>query len=1252
MRIEPRNGLMALAMGLVLASSALAQQAPKYDALLWKITGPGLAKPSYLYGTMHVSNKVAFHLSEEFFAALDGSDVVALEMDPASWLGELATSEWFAAFAGMREGGLSENDLYRKAFELEFPDRKAYTTALAQDPEVVNDLLYRMTSRNANHEEDTYLDLFIYQCGSRSGKQVVGLEGMEHAIQQLMRAVMPDDNEPDPARQKRRKEARALGITPLEAIEDSYRLQDLDRMDSLFDLTSDDDRMRRFVIDERNDVFLEAMLPLMGQRSVFTGVGAMHLPGEKGLIEMLRRKGYVVEPVRGTPTSKSRASQRKHEVAYRPVQWRTQWAADSAFSIELPAPLYPMPFKSGSNEMQIAADMTNGSHFLVQRMPTFAALRGLSAAEVLQQVDSGLYEGVPGRIEQIKPFTTNTGWPGIDVRSTDRSGRLVHHKVVVSPFEVFIFERTMRDVSQAEKDGERAFASIRFNAPPTAASSTWSPSYGGCSMELPSLRQSSEAEPRMGWLTNASVEQIHMVQAVDADGKGYMSMSALFPDVTTLEQDTFELAVLAEQSGKKLGLTSISKRPFVGDARSIRATGVNAEGDTVHYMIALDGDRYDLLCTRAGADKASRFFDSYRRTSYAAVEPLITFRDTLMHFSVRTSSTHDQLMDRVAGFANYFQELLQSASKKENVSHQHEERKLLYRSTSTPEAVYVVFERFHHFITMDDEDGFWEERVKELSESGLLQVKDRRMTGEKEARRVELYLADSACSRTVRVVMQQCPGALYTLRTVADERGVPTAWADSFLVSFRTDTVFSEGIFRKKGAELLSWLNGADSTHAAQARSSFYQGNYEDADAPDLIAYIKSNEARDPEQGHRTVAIDKLGGLHHPQVIPFLREQYVAAGDSLDVRFAVLEALARQRTKEGAQVFLELMIADPPLSEEEWRLQSTFSPFFDSLEVARYLFPKAWELRTFPEFEDPVLKLAGALVDKKLMSSTEIAARKSELLMKGRVELKRAIASARHEGDDSEYAYDEEEDSPTGAMRDYAWSGHYERSTDDELLKYHEVPELGNWSSTYQAYQRLLFPFIKEPEVRAFFDQALTSGTDEIELPTAAFLLDRGAAVPPAFWERYAKRDDARLWTYRTLQALHHPELFSKDWLSTDANAKAYLLSGDREYLKDSVEQVGVQEVTTRFGDGPVHFFTSKVQKDEGAKEWTLSCTGFYREGDAKPFTDRFIMMDQENVTDRAELEKRVKDLAGKLRYMGRARWQEEGRFGYSSYLD
>ena len=62
------------------------QTSKKYPSLLWKISGNGLKKPSYLYGTMHVSNRVAYHLSEQFFDALKSVDVVGLETNPGDWL--------------------------------------------------------------------------------------------------------------------------------------------------------------------------------------------------------------------------------------------------------------------------------------------------------------------------------------------------------------------------------------------------------------------------------------------------------------------------------------------------------------------------------------------------------------------------------------------------------------------------------------------------------------------------------------------------------------------------------------------------------------------------------------------------------------------------------------------------------------------------------------------------------------------------------------------------------------------------------------------------------------------------------------------------------------------------------------------------------------------------------------------------------------------------------------------------------------
>src|SRR6478735_4759198 len=64
----------------------------KYQSLLWEITGNGLKKPSYLFGTMHVSDKLAFHLGDSFYTALKSVQVVALETNPESWQDDYSQS--------------------------------------------------------------------------------------------------------------------------------------------------------------------------------------------------------------------------------------------------------------------------------------------------------------------------------------------------------------------------------------------------------------------------------------------------------------------------------------------------------------------------------------------------------------------------------------------------------------------------------------------------------------------------------------------------------------------------------------------------------------------------------------------------------------------------------------------------------------------------------------------------------------------------------------------------------------------------------------------------------------------------------------------------------------------------------------------------------------------------------------------------------------------------------------------------------
>ena len=85
-----------IVLGLLSMAALFSVQAQRQSGLLWEITGNGLTKPSYVYGTMHVSDKVAFHLGDPFFKAIKSVDIVALEQNLDS-----VYDDWLAMYSGM-----------------------------------------------------------------------------------------------------------------------------------------------------------------------------------------------------------------------------------------------------------------------------------------------------------------------------------------------------------------------------------------------------------------------------------------------------------------------------------------------------------------------------------------------------------------------------------------------------------------------------------------------------------------------------------------------------------------------------------------------------------------------------------------------------------------------------------------------------------------------------------------------------------------------------------------------------------------------------------------------------------------------------------------------------------------------------------------------------------------------------------------------------------------------------------------------
>ncbi len=324
---------------LILALPLTAQQKTdkKYPALLWEISGNGLKKPSYLFGTMHVSSKLVFHLSDSFYLDIKNADVVALELDPQLWQDQMFRFESMESNLRFYTQGAPNNFINEKSFQLEKYDERL-KSAFGDEPTVINGLLYRTYRSRADFEEDTYLDLYIYQTGRKLGKQATGVENFfqtERLVMEAAQDMMKD-------KKKKAPDTDGQSATEIERkTQEAYRQGDLDLLDSLEKMMEPSEAYMEKFLYRRNEIQAASIDSIVQHHSLFVGVGAAHLPGKRGVIELLRKKGYTLRPV----VMPDHDAIRRDDIdkIKVPVSFSPFTSEDGDFSVQLPGKLYRRP---------------------------------------------------------------------------------------------------------------------------------------------------------------------------------------------------------------------------------------------------------------------------------------------------------------------------------------------------------------------------------------------------------------------------------------------------------------------------------------------------------------------------------------------------------------------------------------------------------------------------------------------------------------------------------------------------------------------------------------------------------------------------------------------------------------------------------------------------------------------------------------------------------------------------------------------
>ena len=227
--------------------------------LLWQITGKGLKKPSYLFGSYHSNDARVFRLSDSTYSALFGAEAVVLEAD----IYQLFISE------DMRLGETA----------LKFDSNgKPYTSS-------------HKASETKYVSEDgrpQFLDLYFQQMAYNMGKNFYALETIEDQIEALDFVY---------ERSNAFKSLEQLKITQ-DNLLNAYLRGDIEHVKTIIQSQMNHSKAAydRLIV-KRNITMANGIDTLCRKQSLFVAVGAGHLAGEEGVIQLLRKKGYQVRQV-------------------------------------------------------------------------------------------------------------------------------------------------------------------------------------------------------------------------------------------------------------------------------------------------------------------------------------------------------------------------------------------------------------------------------------------------------------------------------------------------------------------------------------------------------------------------------------------------------------------------------------------------------------------------------------------------------------------------------------------------------------------------------------------------------------------------------------------------------------------------------------------------------------------------------------------------------------------------------------------
>ena len=267
---------------------SLTAQAQDESSLLWKIEGNGLEKPSYIFGTIHMICQEDYIMTDKiqntlknvdaYYAEINFSDANNMAIMQKSMMSEIPLSKRLSAE--------KYNELKTLLSDVVNLDIKQFENF--SDAAIVS----MITFKGFPCAEFKMYEMELLQSVMHEKKKLGGLETVEEQMRIMNNSLGID------AIFQMLKDIKTEGFESTRMMVELYKNQNIQ---GLYEYMKKASYMNNEVYNEillkRNHNWLKEMPKIMKSTSTFFAVGAAHLGGENGVINLLQQKGYKVTPV-------------------------------------------------------------------------------------------------------------------------------------------------------------------------------------------------------------------------------------------------------------------------------------------------------------------------------------------------------------------------------------------------------------------------------------------------------------------------------------------------------------------------------------------------------------------------------------------------------------------------------------------------------------------------------------------------------------------------------------------------------------------------------------------------------------------------------------------------------------------------------------------------------------------------------------------------------------------------------------------